>query len=121
MRRDANYQDRARDLRRNMTNGEKLLWSRLRAHRMDGRKFRRQHVIGSYIVDFVCLQSRLVIEIDGDSHSDDGREAVDAQRDAYLGKSGFRVLRFGNHNVLTNITGVADAILEVLETGVDPR
>ena len=68
MRRDYYYQDRARDLRRNMTNGEKLLWSRLRAHHMDGRKFRRQHVIGRYIVDFVCLQSRLVIEVDGESH-----------------------------------------------------
>jgi very-short-patch-repair endonuclease len=114
MRRDAYYQDKAKALRSDMTNGEKLLWSRLRAHRMDGRKFRRQHVIGTYIVDFICLQSRLIVEVDGDSHGDDRREAVDAQRDAYLAKSGFKVLRFGNHSVMTNLSGVAEAILDEL-------
>ena len=86
---------------------------------MDGRKFRRQHVIGSYIVDFVCLKSHLVIEIDGDSHCEEGRETVDAQRDSYLAKSGFKVLRFGNHNVLTNISGVAEAVSEELENRGD--
>ena len=117
MRRNAYYQDKAKALRSDMTNGEKLLWSRLRAHRMDGRKFRRQHVIGTYIVDFVCLQSRLIIEVDGDRHGDDQREALDAERDVYLAKSGFRVLRFGNHNVMTNLSGVAEEILE--ELGAD--
>jgi very-short-patch-repair endonuclease len=119
MRHDPRYQEHARALRSDMTNGEKLLWSRLRAHRMDGRKFRRQHVLGRYIVDFVCLQSRLVIEIDGDSHGDDKREALDAERDAFLAKSGFRVLRFGNHSVMTNVSGVAQAILEELGDGGD--
>ncbi len=116
MHRDTDFQERARDLRHNPTNGEQLLWSKLRAHRMDGRKFRRQHVIGSYIVDFVCLKARLIIEVDGDSHFEDGREAADAQRDAYLASRGFKVLRFGNNNVLTNISGVAGAIAEELES-----
>jgi very-short-patch-repair endonuclease len=70
MHRDADFQERARDLRHNLTNGEQLLWSKLRAHRMHGFKFRRQHVLGSYIVDFVCLKSRLIIEVDGESQFD---------------------------------------------------
>jgi 5-methyltetrahydrofolate--homocysteine methyltransferase len=116
MHRDSDFQERARDLRHNLTNGEQLLWSRLRAHRMDGRKFRRQHVIGSYIVDFVCLKARLVVEVDGDSHFEDGREAADAVRDARLASQGFKVLRFGNQDVLTNIGGVAEAISDELES-----
>jgi 5-methyltetrahydrofolate--homocysteine methyltransferase len=119
MHRGTDFQERARDLRHNPTNGEQLLWSKLRAHRMDGHKFRRQHVIGSYIVDFVCLKARLIIEVDGDSHFEDGREAADAQRDAYLASRGFKVLRFGNNNVLTNISGVAGAIAEELESRSD--
>jgi 5-methyltetrahydrofolate--homocysteine methyltransferase len=118
--RDSDFRERARDLRHNLTNGEQLLWSRLRAHRMDGRKFRRQHVIGSYIVDFVCLKARLIVEVDGESHFEDGREAADAQRDADLASRGFKVLRFGNHNVLTNISDVAGAIAEELESAVIP-
>ena len=115
MHRDTDFQERARDLRHNLTNGEQLLWSKLRAHRMHGLKFRRQHVIGSYIVDFVCLKARLIVEVDGESHFEDGREAADTQRDAHLASQGLRVLRFGNHNVLTNISGVAGAIAEELE------
>jgi 5-methyltetrahydrofolate--homocysteine methyltransferase len=115
MRRDSDFRERARDLRHNLTNGEQLLWSKLRAHRMHGLKFRRQHVIGSYIVDFVCVKARLIIEVDGESHFEDGREAADAERDAHLTSQGFKVLRFGNHNVLTNINGVAGAIAEELE------
>jgi 5-methyltetrahydrofolate--homocysteine methyltransferase len=119
MHRDFDFQERARDLRHNLTNGEQLLWSRLRAHRMDGRKFRRQHVLGSYIVDFVCLKASLIVEVDGDSHFEDGRDAADAQRDVYFVSRGFKVLRFGNHNVLTNISGVATAIAEELENRSD--
>jgi len=100
VRRDPIYQDRARELRSHMNDAERRLWSRLRAHRMDGRKFRRQHAIGSYIVDFVCLPSRLIIEVDGDSHGNDLREALDSKRTAYLEKLGFRVLRFWNEYVL---------------------
>src|SRR5260370_20296546 len=94
VRRDAYYQERARELRANMTDAEKRLWSRLRAHRMDARKFRRQHPFGRYIVDFVYLDSRLIIEVDRDSHGDDRLDALDTQRTAFLEKLDFRVLRF---------------------------
>ena|SRR5260221_5626537 len=114
VRRDAYYQERAREQRANMNDAEKLLWSRLRAHRMDGRKFRRQHPLGRYIVDFVCLDSRLIIEVDGDSHGDDRREALDTQRTAFLEKLGFRVLRFWNDYVLTDLDNVTETIFDAL-------
>jgi very-short-patch-repair endonuclease len=97
-----------------MSEAEKRLWSRLRAHRMDGRKFRRQHALGTYIVDFVCLDSRLIIELDGDSHANDSREALDAQRTAYLEKLGFRVIRFWNDYVLTDLDSVTGTVFEEL-------
>jgi very-short-patch-repair endonuclease len=114
MRRDPYYQDLARQLRSNMNDAEKLLWSRLRGHRMDARKFRRQHAIGRYIVDFACLGARLIIEVDGDSHASDPREALDAQRTAFLEKLGFRVLRFWNHYVLTDLDNVTETIFNAL-------
>jgi len=103
-----------------MNDAERRLWSRLRAHRMDGRKFRRQHAIGSYIVDFVCLPSRLIIEVDGDSHGNDLREALDSKRTAYLEKLGFRVLRFWNEYVLTDIDNVTETIFEALNANSRP-
>jgi len=114
VRRDDYYQELARELRRNMNDAEKLLWSRLRNHRMGGRKFRRQDSLGTYIVDFVCLDARLIIEVDGESHGNDRREALDAQRTAYLEKLGFRVRRFWNDDVLTDLDGVTDIIFEEL-------
>jgi leucyl-tRNA synthetase len=110
MRRDPYYQHKAQELRSNMTHAEQILWSRLRGHRMDGRKFRRQHAIGSYIVDFVCLQARLIIEVDGDTH-DESRQALDAHRTAYFKKLGFRVLRFWNHQMLDDLASVMETIL----------
>jgi len=120
VRRDPIYQDRARELRSHMNDAERRLWSRLRAHRMDGRKFRRQHAIGSYIVDFVCLPSRLIIEVDGDSHGNDLREALDFKRTAYLEKLGFRVLRFWNDYVMTDLDNVTETIFEALNANSRP-
>jgi len=120
MRRDPYYQERARDLRSNMNDAEKRLWSRLRAHRMDGRKFRRQHALGRYIVDFVCLDARLIIEVDGDSHANDSREALDAQRTAFLEKLGFRVLRFWDDYVLTDLDNVTEAVFDALNGNPRP-
>jgi very-short-patch-repair endonuclease len=114
VRRDSYYQERARELRRNMTDAEKHLWYSLRAHRMDGHKFRRQHALGQYIVDFVCLRSRLIIEVDGGGHGEEAREALDAQRTAYLEKLGFRVMRFWNTDVLTDLDTVTLTIYEAL-------
>ena len=121
MRRDAYFQELAKDNRRNMTAGETVLWSRLRAHRMDGHKFRRQHAIGRYVVDFVCLQARLVIEVDGGTHAEDSREAQDKQRTAFLEKQGFRVLRFWNDAVYTNLDGVTETIFEELQAQAAAR
>ena len=102
-----------------MTYPEQILWSRLRGHRMDGYKFRRQHALGSYIVDFVCLSARLIIEIDGDTHGE-SRAALDAQRTAYFEKLGFRVLRFWNHQMVEELASAMETIFNELQRGVHP-
>ncbi|MCY1312130.1 hypothetical protein D9M70_625240 [compost metagenome] len=102
----------ARELRSNMTDAERHLWYYLRAHRFLGLKFKRQEPIGRYIVDFICLECRLVIELDGGQHQDQvGR---DAERDRWLAEQGFRVLRFWNHEVL----GETESVLEVIRRAV---
>jgi very-short-patch-repair endonuclease len=98
--------ERARQLRRNMTDAERLLWSRLRKKQLYGYRFRRQHPIGPYIVDFACLQTRLVIELDGGQHQEQANE--DRKRDDYLMKEGFHVVRFWNNQVFNE----TDATLE---------
>jgi 5-methyltetrahydrofolate--homocysteine methyltransferase len=114
MRRDAYYQEHARALRSNMTHAEQILWSRLRAHRMDGHKFRRQHALGSYIADFVCLKARLVIEVDGETHDAASRQTLDTKRTGYLEKLGFRVLRFENYQIVEELDAVIEAISAAL-------
>ena len=101
----------AKKLRSNMTDAERRLWYRLRAHRFDGHKIKRQVPIGPYIVDFACLARKLVIEVDGGQHSDN---ADDRTRDSYLVSEGFRVLRFWNNDVLKNTSGVLEVILAEL-------
>ena len=85
----------AKNLRKKSTNTENRIWFLLRAKRVAGFKFRRQHPIGPYIVDFVCLQNRLIIEMDGTQHEE--QKEKDMKRDEWLTKEGFRVLRFQNH------------------------
>jgi very-short-patch-repair endonuclease len=102
----------AKTLRTNMTDAERRLWYRLRAHRFDGHKFKRQVPIGPYVVDFACLARKLVVEVDGGQHSDNQNDAV---RDGYLEREGFRVLRFWNNDVLRNTDGVLAVILGALE------
>jgi very-short-patch-repair endonuclease len=99
---------RARSLRSNMTDAELRLWTRLRAHRLDGLSFRRQVPIGCYIADFVCLAERLIIEVDGGQHG----SSRDEVRDAWLRSQDFTILRFWNNDVLSNIEGVLEKILE---------
>jgi very-short-patch-repair endonuclease len=96
-----------------MTAAERRIWNRLRTHRFQGFSLRRQFPIGSYIVDFICPEARLVIEIDGGQHAliEANR---DATRDAWLRTQGFMVLRFWNNEVLTNLTGVLERIAEAL-------
>ncbi|WP_082463892.1 endonuclease domain-containing protein [Sphingomonas sp. Leaf17] len=104
--------DQARELRRNATPAETRLWSFLRGSALDGRKFRRQQRLGSYYGDFVCQSARLVVEVDGDTHV--GSEARDARRTAFLEQEGYRVLRFSNADVMTNVDGVAQTIRAAL-------
>jgi very-short-patch-repair endonuclease len=105
----------ARRLRRDMTDAERAIWKELRAHRLNGASFRRQKPIGPFIVDFVCETSRLVIEIDGGQHYEPQGIARDRQRDSYLTSEGYRVLRFSNHDVLTNKTGMLETIITALQ------
>ena len=98
---------RARELRRRRTLAEGVLWSRLRRRRCAGFKFRFQHPVPPYIVDFVCLERRLIIEIDGGQHNEDR----DAGRTRYLESMGFQVLRFWNSEVLYDFGGVYQVIL----------
>jgi very-short-patch-repair endonuclease len=101
----------ARRLRANSTDAERKLWSILRAHRLEGYKFKRQQPIDGYTVDFVCFEARLVIEADGGQHSDSRSDVV---RDAHRRRAGFEVLRFWNTDILMYIEGVWERIAEVL-------
>ncbi|MDB5569815.1 MAG: hypothetical protein JWN93_998 [Hyphomicrobiales bacterium] len=91
---------RARQQRRNNVNAEAIIWRALRARRCDGFKFRRQVPIETFILDFVCFASRLVLEIDGPSHEDEQQAAKHALRDAWLEAQGFKVLRLSNDLVI---------------------
>jgi very-short-patch-repair endonuclease len=102
--------EKALKLRRNMTDAERALWRVLRDGR-NGYRFRRQAPIDRYIVDFVCFKARLIIEIDGGQHSE---STLDQLRDAYLKSQGFRVLRFWNNDVMSNLDAVHGAILDAL-------
>ena len=114
MHRDRFMTERARCLRANENSAEQRVWSLLRGRRLAGLKFRRQHVIGNYVADFVCISARLVIEIDGDTH-DEEAQVRDARRTEDIERAGFRVIRFWNQFVLTDRDGgVAETILEEL-------
>ena len=99
----------AKSLRREMTDAELRLWSRLRAHRLSGLSFRRQVPVGSFILDFVCHETMLVIEVDGGQHAESKR---DVERDRWLASKGYRVLRFWNSDVLQDREGVLQTIVD---------
>ena len=103
---------RARHLRNNLTDAERILWRHLRLRQIDGYKFRRQRPVGPYIVDFVCLEKLVVVEVDGGQHNQ--QKSYDAKRDAWLRAEGFTVLRFWDHEVLTQINEVKQAIWKAL-------
>ena len=98
-------------LRREMTDAELALWSRLRNRRLLDHKFRSQWTLGPFVADFCCLSARLVVEVDGGQHS----KRRDAGRTAWLEEQGFRVLRFWNNDVLTNMDGVLEVIAAALK------
>lgn len=104
--------DRARELRRNLTEAERKLWRRLRLRQIEGLKFRRQHPLGHYVVDFICLEKRMIIELDGGQHLE--QVEYDSRRTQWLEAQGFCLLRFWNHDVLTDIESVLLAIVDAL-------
>jgi very-short-patch-repair endonuclease len=110
--------DRARTLRLNSTDAELKLWYRLRARSLGGFKFVRQEPVGPFVVDFICREQSLIVEIDGGQHATDGR---DAGRDRRLTEHGYKVLRFWNNDVLGNTNGVLEVILGTLNAGSPPH
>jgi very-short-patch-repair endonuclease len=101
-----------RKLRRNLTDAECALWKRLRGCQLNGYKFRRQHPFSDFILDFVCLEAKLVIEVDGGQHNESTQDLV---RDQVLENAGFRVMRFWNNQVLNEIESVVESIWLELE------
>jgi very-short-patch-repair endonuclease len=101
-------------MRHNQTEEESRLWVFLRSHRLSNVHFRRQHAIGRYVVDFCAPRLKLVIEVDGGQHVD--QEEYDIERTAYLKSKGFRVLRFWNNEVRSNIEEVLDQIFRTIVT-----
>ena len=102
----------ARQLRRNQTDAEKFLWSKLRNRQLSGYKFKRQVPVGTYIADFLCQEAMLIVELDGGQHA--GQQDYDQRRTHWLESQGFRVLRLWNNDVLLNIIGVSDVLLEAV-------
>jgi very-short-patch-repair endonuclease len=102
----------AKTLRKQMTDAERLLWRHLRNRGLGGWKFRRQYPVGPFIVDFICLEKNVAIEVDGGQHAEN--EEQDIQRSAYLNKMGYRVLRFWNNQVLQETEAVLEAIFAIL-------
>ncbi len=107
--------ERARNLRRGQTEAEMFVWTQLRSRRFAGFKFRRQFPVGNYIVDFVCLERRVILELDGGQHNESNQKSYDERRDPWLQQQGFAVLRFWNSDVFTEWEAMADGIWNVLQ------
>ena len=112
MRLDPKLKERARHMRANPTAAEQKLWLALRANRFENQQFTRQTIITPYIADFASKAAKLIIEIDGDTHS--AKDRYDARRTEFLESLGYRVLRFGNPDVMGNIEGVLGVIAQAL-------
>lgn len=102
----------SRELRKNMTDAEKFLWSKVRMKQLNGYQFYRQRIIGDYRVDFFCPRARLVIEVDGGQHYYGEAVVADRIRDNYMRNFGLKVLRFTDTNVLKNVDGVVESTIE---------
>jgi len=111
---------RARALRRAQTEAERLLWRRLRGRGLAGFKFVRQEPIGPYFADFACRERKLVVEIDGATHSTDEEIRRDERRAAFLRAQGYAIVRFANDDVYRNLDSVLETILAAIEERLDP-
>ena len=112
--------DRAKELRDNPTDAEAFAWQQLRNRRFANFKFRRQAPLGPYILDFVCFQYRVVVELDGGQHNEPAQKLHDARRAEWLKSQGFQVLRFWNHEILTEWNVVEEAIWRALQSAPSP-
>lgn len=119
MRLDPTLKRRAKHMRANPTPAEQKLWLALRANRFENRQFTRQTIIAPYIVDFASKAARLIIEVDGDTHS--AKDRYDARRTEFLESLGYRVIRFANHDVTGNVDGVLSVIAEALRVSPSPQ
>ena len=109
----------AKQLRQDSTFPERLLWSRLRRGQVYGYRFRRQHAIAGFIVDFVCTDASLIIEVDGDSHI--GRAQYDADRQSKFVSMGYRVLRISNDDILRDLDSIVDGIANAVKQATATR
>ena len=109
-----------RELRKNMTNAERILWKAIRNRKLEDRKFRRQHSIAKYTVDFFCFEENLVIELDGKSHDNVGSAQYDFNRDEEMKKMGYRVVRFKNEEVYYQLEGVLNEIKNLFYPSPQP-
>ena len=107
-----------RELRNSPTDAERRLWQKLRGRQIENCKFRRQHPFGNYILDFVCLERKIAVELDGSQHAE--TTLYDAQRTRTIEDSGFVVHRFWNNEILENIDGVLEVILQALRERATP-
>ena len=111
----------ARELRKKQTRQEQKLWSLLRNRRYKGLCFKRQYVIENYIVDFICREKKLIIELDGGQHNETKNIEYDTKRTEYLEEQGFMIMRFWNNEIDTNIDGVFSKIDECLKQSSHPN
>lgn len=102
----------AKNLRKNLTETERYLWKFLRAKRLNGIKFKRQEPIGNFIIDFISYEKKLIIELDGGQHAEKGKREKDNRRDEWFERQGYKILRFWDNEVFTNIEGVLEKIKE---------
>jgi len=112
---------RARQLRQSPSNAERLLWGALRGRRLAAYKFVRQAPIGPFFADFLCRTHRLIVEVDGATHSTDEQISYDRRREAFLRKLGYRVVRVGNMDIYENLAGVVETIFAVLTKAGEAR
>ena len=107
---NTNQREFARKMRNEPTDAEHKLWQAIRCGQIGDCKFRRQAAIGNYIVDFVCFDARLIVEVDGGQHNEPSVREKDVRRTTWLESQGFRVLRYWNHDVLVDTDAVVEAI-----------